>query len=468
MTIKITAAIAKHKTAILLFFIFLLGLALRLYKLDFQSLWLDEYVNIKLALEARNPIVGFQFIPPLYILILKLWLKFIPLTETSVRLPGALIGAFSIIIFYFLAKELFNHPSALLSSFLLAISTIHVVYCQEAKYYPLTLAMAMMMQLSYLRIIKYRHRVDFLIYGAASVIGLYTYYYLIILFFIHLVHLLLHRKSVRPIAFKIILAQIISVAFFLPCIVHIFSNLKDATSGSWWIPQPTPYSMLETTIAMFAGENWPWHPLPFLNTSQTRMLYFIFIGCMVLTLIRQRKTIKKWEPAISLVLLWSIVPTLFFYIFSKTFFSLYHIRYILTTALALYLLLGWLVISERRAALKLTLVFLFIVINLCSLQFYFTHPERTQNREAALYLREHVAKNDRILVYGYERGVMQFYFTRFGLNNQIAGMPPPSSVKNINIQKYEWFLFVWRNEEIDKRLCLDKQLFGIEIYKRCQ
>ena len=129
--------------------IFLLALFLRLYKLESQSFWLDEYFNV-LTANAQSFKIS-DFLPPLYIFLLKFWLQFFPVTEFFVRLPGALIGAGSVLLFYLFAKELFDRDVAVLSGLILAISAIHVDYSQEAKYYSTALAMAMLLNYGFVR-----------------------------------------------------------------------------------------------------------------------------------------------------------------------------------------------------------------------------------------------------------------------------------------------------------------------------
>ena len=50
------------------------------------------------------------------------------LTEFAVRLPAAIIGIFTVLALYFLAKELFDKKVALLSAFLLTISPWHIQF----------------------------------------------------------------------------------------------------------------------------------------------------------------------------------------------------------------------------------------------------------------------------------------------------------------------------------------------------
>src|SRR5215210_3274815 len=117
-------------TVLLLVGIFLLGLALRLFCLDCQSLWYDEVASIEVAQRGLGAIFTDRFgwmhvQTPLHYLLV--WLTIQPVDPTStallVRLPSALAGALTPVVVYGLGKELFGRPQGLLTSLLIALSS---------------------------------------------------------------------------------------------------------------------------------------------------------------------------------------------------------------------------------------------------------------------------------------------------------------------------------------------------------
>ena len=56
-------------------------------------------------------------------------------TDGSLRLPSALAGTLGVLLMYPLARRLFPIPLALLASFLLAVSPLHILHSREARYY---------------------------------------------------------------------------------------------------------------------------------------------------------------------------------------------------------------------------------------------------------------------------------------------------------------------------------------------
>lgn len=114
----------------LVFLLLLSGsFALRIYRLDQQSLWGDEIAsvlcaNLNLAglvaalLDFRNHV-------PLYFLLLHLWQKLTGQSEFSVRFFSLWWGLLSMPAIYRLGKEMGGSRLGLLSAFLLAISPFH-------------------------------------------------------------------------------------------------------------------------------------------------------------------------------------------------------------------------------------------------------------------------------------------------------------------------------------------------------
>ena len=117
--------------------IVILGGILRFYRLDYQSLWLDEGLQYFVA--NNNSIWELfsqtrSFHPPLSFVINHAFLQ-IGESEFFLRLPSALFGVASLPVFYLLARELTSRRVALLSTFVLAVSPFHVWYSQEGRMY---------------------------------------------------------------------------------------------------------------------------------------------------------------------------------------------------------------------------------------------------------------------------------------------------------------------------------------------
>jgi len=108
--------------------ILILGISLRLYKINFHGIYLDEWYWLSQASDVLNGIVKspFGFIGdqpsnmPVYPVALLLAL--LKNTYLAVRLPGVLYSLFSILLSFYFLKEAFNKKIALIGLTLLSTS----------------------------------------------------------------------------------------------------------------------------------------------------------------------------------------------------------------------------------------------------------------------------------------------------------------------------------------------------------
>jgi hypothetical protein len=75
--------------------------------------------------------------PPLYYLLLHLWIRLFGSGIIPVRLLSVLIGTATVPLLYAAARRLAGHRSGVLAAFLLAVSPFHIYYSQEVRMYGL-------------------------------------------------------------------------------------------------------------------------------------------------------------------------------------------------------------------------------------------------------------------------------------------------------------------------------------------
>jgi mannosyltransferase len=123
--------------------LFGVALALRLYRLGQNSLWVDEFASL---VTARHPLSeipgaalrGDAFEPPFYFWLLHITISSGGESESALRLLSAVAGALTVPLLIYLIRELTHSgEAAALSAGLLAISPLHLWYSQEARPYAL-------------------------------------------------------------------------------------------------------------------------------------------------------------------------------------------------------------------------------------------------------------------------------------------------------------------------------------------
>ncbi len=131
-----------------LIWIVLLALVLRLARLGFQPLWWDEGWSLYFATSdpgAMLQLTAVDIHPPLYYLLLHVWIGLFGPSPISVRLLSVLIGVAAVPLIYLAGRRLFGQrvPAdsagkvGLLAALLLAISPFHIYYSQEVRMYGL-------------------------------------------------------------------------------------------------------------------------------------------------------------------------------------------------------------------------------------------------------------------------------------------------------------------------------------------
>ena len=130
---------ARHIAARALpYLLVLLAFALRLYRIDYQSIWRDEGVSLHLAASSIPAILANRAAdvhPPLYFILLHFWTRQAGLSELSGRFFSLLFGVLLIPGRYFVVRRVFGKGTALVAMGIAVFSPLYVVYSQEVRTY---------------------------------------------------------------------------------------------------------------------------------------------------------------------------------------------------------------------------------------------------------------------------------------------------------------------------------------------
>ncbi len=140
-------------TAWALIGLLLLGLALRVQRLDFQPLWWDEGYSVWFATHPIGDMIALtaqDIHPPLYYALLHAWIALLGPTPIALRLCSVVVSLPGIALAYVAARRLLPRgrpitvAPALVAALLVAFNPFHLYYSQEIRMYGLvgTLALA--------------------------------------------------------------------------------------------------------------------------------------------------------------------------------------------------------------------------------------------------------------------------------------------------------------------------------------
>lgn len=118
------------------------ALALRLWRLDQLSLWLDEGFTVMYSRLPWSELLGlrgqYDVHPPLYYALVKLVSGWLP-DATAGRTVSAVSGALLVPVAYRLARLVIDPRAAVVAAAVVAIAPLHVWYSREARMYALAL-----------------------------------------------------------------------------------------------------------------------------------------------------------------------------------------------------------------------------------------------------------------------------------------------------------------------------------------
>ena len=123
--------------------ILLLAFALRVYRLDGQSLWYDEAVTAHVASQGISELTRWtadDIQPPLYYYVVAGWTRLAGRGEWALRFPSVCFSLLTVALMWSLARRLFGAGRAgqiagLVAALLAAISPLYVYFAQEARMY---------------------------------------------------------------------------------------------------------------------------------------------------------------------------------------------------------------------------------------------------------------------------------------------------------------------------------------------
>lgn len=226
----------------------LLGLILRLILAN-QSFWLDEGASLEIAGRPLFKLISgmaSDFHPPLYYLLLKLWLPFAGHSEWLIRLPNILIGVATIPAVYFLTKEIFGKYKSLfvyLPALLLALNPFHIYYSQELRMYGLNTLLTVLSWVYLIRTTKEPKKNNYIIFTIITILNLYTFYGAFFNLVGQVLFIIKNKKQVP----ETILCIFTSLLFFLPWLPVLMEQFK---AGGYLTTALPGWSALSGTLTL--------------------------------------------------------------------------------------------------------------------------------------------------------------------------------------------------------------------------
>ncbi len=242
----------RRRETILLLLIILIGAFLRFYDIGAESLWLDEAASIREAAMSIKGMVAHSNQPPLYFLILNLWIKLFGTSETALRSMSAIFGIITLLLMYLVGSILFTRRIGLLVCFLSAISSYHIRYSQEARGYSLLLLLALLSYFFFIKIIKQDKKWYYICYLLANILLGYVHIFGLLIISSQVLFFALFWNKYRVQRVKFLSTIGVIILTFLPLVYLLSGNVKRIVKSGFWIPMPGLNTILNT-LGNFSG-----------------------------------------------------------------------------------------------------------------------------------------------------------------------------------------------------------------------
>ena len=397
----------------------LVAFFLRLYLLDAQPIWWDEAISIHLSTSSLAQIISDRAAhvhPPLYFVLLKAWAALAGTTAFSVRFFSAWFNTLLIPAAYAFGRRWMGRREALLGALATAISSLNIIYSQEARAYA-------MLPLVYLALMAVERRIarsegavtslTWLMLSLIEVVGIYLHY--TFFFAVAYINLLIVIRIWREQTERVrwLVSQVVVLLLYLPWLIAIFLNwgavLDDLGAGDPFI-EPAPLSYFLRLLWTFQLSGLTGAPgyAPLLVASL--IVAALLATVLVVEGMDRKPASIAWYlmacwiiPLAGASLLWQAKP-------------LSHPRYVAIFSVGLLLSIAHLVArlpneGKIQSWLATLLGAAFVVTNIVSLGAYFYDPHfsKDDTRSVAASIADRAASSDLILVPSEDWSIPYYY-----------------------------------------------------------
>lgn len=416
----------RIKNNYILILILILGTILRLYHIDFQSIWLDEIHTMIEAnpsfsfSEVYEQIISGEQIPPHYFIIINLLFKLFGYSSLVVRLFSVFIGVLGVYSIYLLLRELKFKSEALIAAFLLSINYFHIYYSQEARPYVLFF---LFINLSFYFLVKFLNKKNWknaITYGLSSgfLIGshLFGFFVLFSQLLIFILYFVFNKRFITKSNFlKLFVSSIIIILFLLPSI-EIIINSNSITS--FWIGENQADAFTNIFSDLFGKSE-------FLFTMFTLSVILFFIKLSKIN--NENFTQDKVFNTSVILFIWLTLVILIPLIRSYLSVPMIINRYFISILPALIIIMSIGITSIRNRFLLYMFIIIFSLFSFTDIfivKNYYNKVTKTQFREGSNFIIENNKNNSKVVT------SLGWYFNYFLNNDKVKYKVIDKSLEN--------------------------------------
>ncbi len=417
--------------------ILLAAAGLRLWGLGVKSLWFDESYSVFIAeqplLEIPRLLRLYDTHPPLYYMLLNLWIGVFGKSEVALRLPSVLVSLGVVALTFVLGRRLAGDRVGLLAAVLIALSPFQVTASQEARMYPFLTLFGLGASYALWLAVEEGQRRHWIAYVLLMLAALYTHHFGVLLLLAHGAYVLAARR--RPGAARAWIIAVAVVALgYLPLVPALRVQLVSARN---WpeIRPPFTFRAVTDTLGMFGfggglfgmGTYFRRGPLPLEYRAAILLPFLLLVGFGAAGLGAWRKRwylLTYWLVPVGAVALVSLVWNIYY----ERYFSFVLPPFAILTAGGVFCVADALRPPRGRVAV-VSLLSLLAAFTIPALVDVYRQPTSYDWRGAAMRVTAAARPDDFVLfIPAFARIPFQYYFKgpqrRAALNPNVSPKNP--------------------------------------------
>ncbi|MFZ5424980.1 MAG: glycosyltransferase family 39 protein [Patescibacteria group bacterium] len=404
----------KYAHQILLVTVILIGSLLRIWKLGYSGLRLDEAQSVW---QASHTIEYIRFYMaknvhlPLHNTLLHYWMETFGTSETAVRTLALIPGLLCLPAIYLLAKEVLDKERALIATTIAAVSPFWVWYSREIRMYTLLTFASIMSYYFFVKIIKTHKPGYYLGYILFNILGIYTHYYFGLVLLVQVIFFIAAWKTQINKETKkiyILWGLVISALALILAFIPWLRMLATATNAGTYAPSLTTPNSFNMFLSFFEF-TFGYQPEEYAAFIIGLWPLIILLGFIFLT--KRQDPFTYW---IYFLLLGTVLPVVLTFGVSVLAKPVYLTRYLVSATPLYFILIAW-YIDEIRGKLKygvLVLLFGLMLISLHNQRTSSYNPKVEDYRAATQYINENASPRDLVLLSPpYNIYPVQYYYS---------------------------------------------------------
>lgn len=297
---------------VLPYLLVLIAFALRIYRIDYQSLWWDEGVSLYLATSSIPSILADRASNvhlPLYFLLLRSWIVLVGPSAWAARFLSAVLSTLSVPLLYQLGHRLASSVVGRLAALIIALSPFLIYHAQEARMYALIPFLGLLSTYLLLRLLEgdtdnAASRLLWLAYLVITAAALYTHYYAVFIPFFQILFIFVRVRPYKPFMLRWLLVEGGLLLLYVPWLALAGRRLPASVMGKIKYEQDVSLGLLS-----FLDRYLRRISLGYLGSSPT-LLYAVFILLALLGICHWWRKGLGHKSSLALMLLYLGLPLL--------------------------------------------------------------------------------------------------------------------------------------------------------------